>query len=382
MVQLASFLAQKGYDVHVFAGSHDCARTEQGGFRVHRVLCDDPVDFQVKVVPAFILENDILPFDLMESAEIHGSAIGIKKKFPALPMVVRIHAPNFLVESLKKKYIPFKNKLRYLLGALRRFKWDPGYWKKYNKDEDPDYQFTLLADYISAPSEAMKGWTMKNWKIPGRDITVIPNLFSPSGRLLENPISKDLSSKRVLFFGRLNVLKGMVNAAIAMRSVLLDYPEWHFRIVGDDGPGPYPGVTMKQWMTVQLQPVIHRVEFIDGLPYDQLQEMITDCDIVLLPSLFESFSYTCAEAMAAGKAIVGSRNGAMTDLLEGGECGILVDPENKKEIRGAVCRLIEKPDLRHDLSLNARRRVVKTYNTTVLGGEYDAFYKQVCRRVK
>ncbi|HEX9513714.1 MAG TPA: glycosyltransferase family 4 protein [Puia sp.] len=378
VAQMATCMARLGHDVHVFAGNHDRTTNEKTGlFLVHRVLCTDIIDFRSRVISVFTDEYNVQPFDLLESAEIHGNAWEVKKKFPCIPMVVRIHAPNSLVESLKKRYIPLKSKLRYLIGALRRLKWDLGYWRPYNREADPDYHFTKLADHITAPSEAMKEWTIRHWNIPAENIVVIPNLFSPSQKLLEIPIGESLSPKRVLFFGRLNVLKGMVNATKAMEMVLRKYPDWQFRIIGDNAAGPYPGVTMREWMKRQMHEVLDRVEFIDGLPYDQLPSKIADCEIVLLPSLFESFSYTCAEAMAAGKAIVGSKSGGMVDLLQGGHCGLLTDPESSAEIKEAVSYLIENPSARHDLGVKARQRVLEVYDAGPVGNEFDTFYRSV-----
>ena len=150
---------------------------------------------------------------------------------------------------------------------------------------------------------------VRNWQIAPHKIKVLPNLFSPSRELLQIPIQKESDNKRIVFFGRLNVLKGLVNATRSMKEILKKYPDWHFRIIGDDGPGPKNNNPMRTWMKNHLVEVESRVEFMDGLAYDKLPAAISDCDIVLLPSLFESFSYTCAEAMAAGKAIVGSKKG-------------------------------------------------------------------------
>ena len=165
--QLASCMArEEDYEVHVFAGSHHRELDEQDGrINIHRVRCKDPVDFRHRVAEVFKKIHDQQPFHLVESAEIHGNAWEIKKNHREIPLVVRMHAPNHLVEMLKKRYIPFATKLRYLLGALRRLRWDAGYWRRYRREEDPDYQFIQVADEITAPSTAMKEWTVKNWDI-------------------------------------------------------------------------------------------------------------------------------------------------------------------------------------------------------------------------
>src|SRR6186713_421854 len=92
--QMASCMAQKeGYEVHVFAGSHHREGLErEGPMQIHRVQCKDPIDFRSRVAEVFEKLHDQQPFHLVESAEIHGNAWGIKKKHQELPLVVRMHA--------------------------------------------------------------------------------------------------------------------------------------------------------------------------------------------------------------------------------------------------------------------------------------------------
>lgn len=376
--QIATAMAIIGFDIHVFAGSQQREISESvDGYHLHWIKCDNSYDYRNKVVSSFKLQHDILSFNLIESPEIGGNAWDIKIHYPAVPLIVRLHAPDYLVESLKKMYVPVSAKLRFVLGALRRLKWDPGYWRKYLKETDEDYQFVQLANYITAPSEAMKRWAVENWKIPSVEITVIPNIFLPFNGFLQIPLVKQQPQKQIVFFGRLNVLKGLVNATRAMRKILIEYPEWQFKIIGDDSNGPYGGITMRSWMKQQLKQVINRIEFVDGLQYELLPDAITEAPIVLLPSLFESFSYTCAEAMAAGKAIVGGKNGGMAMLLQNGVNGLLVNPDSINEIYSAVKILITDDETRYSLALKARKSILTDFDAKKISAQFEAYYKNI-----
>ncbi len=379
--QIARGMAQQGNEVHVFAGSTFRQAIEfSNGYIVHWVKCEDAVDFREKVVDVFSAENAIANFDLIESPEINGNAWEIKKNFPSITLVVRLHAPNQLVERLKKKYFPFLSKLRFFLGAIRRFKFDLGYWRPYDKNGDPDYLFIKLADYITAPSQSMKDWVVNNWQIAADKITVIPNIFSPSPGFLNIPVAEETKYKRIIFFGRLNVLKGLVNATITMKKILTKFPDWKFRVIGDDGPGPDFKISMRDWMKGQLKEVSNQVEFLNGIAYEELPAAISESEIVLLPSLFESFSYTCAEAMAAGKAVIGSNNGGMADLIENTKSGILVDPYNHQEIIEALQMLISDNQSRCQLSINARKSILEKQNLSQVIEHFKEFYCKILRK--
>lgn len=379
--QAAAAMAELGFDIHVFAGSNKSAGTKySGGIYIYHIQCRNANDFRNKVVNVFALQHASLAFDVMESPEINGNAWEIKKRFPEIPLIVRLHAPNYLVESTKKRYVTLKTKLRFVAGSVRRLKFDLGYWKPYDRSTDEDYQFIQLADHITAASEAMKEWAVNNWQIAPGNIYVIPNIFSPPVSLLDIPILKELTYKRIVFFGRLNVLKGLVNATIAMKKILKEYPDWQFRIIGDDGPGPNIHISMGSWMQRKLKEVIGQVEFMDGLPYKELPILISPCEIVLLPSLFESFSYTCAEAMAAGKAVVGSNNGGMADLLQNNKSGMLINPEKQSEVYAAIKKIITGNSCRYELSVNARARILNDFDAKKTALKYKSLYEQVATK--
>ena len=374
--QVATAMSGIGWDVQVFAGSPLRSGIEiHDEYCVHRIQCDNSKSFRNKVLNSFTIEYDALTFDVIESPEIGGNAWIIKMKYPELPLVVRLHAPNYLVESLKKKYIPFFAKLRFVLGALKKLKWDLGYWRKYKKETDPDFQFVLLADFISAPSAAMKDWVVQHWDIAPEKITVIPNVFLAPDALLQIPIQRNAVSKQIVFFGRLNVLKGLVNASIAMKKILQQYPDWKFKVIGDDGAGPYAGISMRSWMKKKLVSVLSQVEFVDGMDYDSLPAAIADAEIVLLPSLFESYSYTCAEAMAAGKAIVGSNMGGMAMLIEHEKSGMLANPDSSNTIYDCLKKMIDDNETRYQLALHARDRIQQEWSAEKIIIQFAGYYK-------
>lgn len=376
--QIAKALAVMQWDIHVFAGSHDRSGSfVTDGYHVHLTQCKGPGDFKYGVVSSFVSQHSLAAFDMIESPEINGNAWEIKKRYPSLLLVVRLHAPNYLVESLKKKYVPFLAKLRFVAGSIRRLKFDLGYWRNYDFVNDPDYQFIQLADHVTSPSEAMKVWVIDNWQMHEGAVTIIPNIFLPPESLVNIPIAKERQYKRVIFFGRLNALKGLVNATRAMKKILNEYPGWQFRVIGDDGPNSTNGKSMRNWMKTKLHEVIDRVEFLDGMDYEDLVGMIKEGEIVLLPSLFESFSYTCAEAMAAGKAIVGSKNGGMADLLKNDESGILTDPAKHREIYKAIKKLIDNSAYRQQLSLNARQRILNDFDAGETAIKFRNFYQYI-----
>ena len=375
-LQVAAVMKKIGAVVHIFAGSHTRNLTEESdGIIIHRIKCEGPRHFTDKLLGIFTTVHAEIDFDVIECPEIHHHAINIKKNFPSLPLVVRLHAPNYLVEYIKKTYVPLKAKLRYLLGALKRGKIDLGFWRKYDYAHDAEYQISISADVITSPSNTMKEWAVKNWKMDGSKIFIIPNPFTAPVSFLNIFINEKPQHKQIIFFGRLNVLKGLVNATYAVKKILKEYPQYSFVVIGDDGYGPDNKSSMRQWMQQQFADVLTQVIFKNGQDYKHLPLDLEKAEIALLPSLFESFSYTCAEAMAAGKAVVGSINTGMADMILNNKNGLLVDVENVLEIYKAIKLLIENNELRYNIAINARIDIITKYNADNTGKQYWSVYQ-------
>lgn len=350
--QLADLLAKAGMDVHVFAASHvGSSVAAEANKTVHRIFCRNPHLFQQQVVTAFSDQHRINAFDLIESAEIHGNALEIKKMFPGVPLHVRLHACNYLVESLKKAHYSLFAKLRFVLGALRRGRFDLGHWCRYDYKNDPDYQFANMADFVTVPSVQMKNWAVKNWRMKPARIAVVNNPFVENKGLRTARTAN--SEQVILFYGRLSVLKGLVTATKAMRHVLRRNPTWKWVVVGDDGFGPNGKGSMKVWMQAELGSVSGQVEFRDAVSQDELPSLLKKTSVVLVPSLFESFSYVTLEAMYAGKALVGSSNTAVENFIKEGMNGLCANPRSVNDWQRAIQKLIDQPEVRKEMGAEA-----------------------------
>ena len=371
-LQAAALMKAAGHAVAIFCGSTTRSVHEQAeGADIYRICCADPEDFTEKVLPVFAAAHAGNSFDLIECPEIHGTGRLIKQSFPQLPLIVRLHGPNFLVESLKKAYTSFTIKARYRLGAIRRGAFSKKF-NSYDRANDKDFAFVKMADHISAPSASVSEWAKVQWSISDEKITVMSNPFTAPEVLLVNGVHTG-AAKEILFFGRLNVIKGAVNFTKAMKSVLQKFPEMQLTIIGDDAKGPFKAPGMKQWMKQQLHSYESRISFYEGMDQPSLYKHINAADIVVLPSLFETFSYTCAEAMASGKAIVGSMAGGMKELLNDG-AGIAVDPYDAGAIAAATEKLIIDRQLRMQVSEKAKQKIQSEFYTKKVSSQMIALY--------
>jgi glycosyltransferase involved in cell wall biosynthesis len=83
------------------------------------------------------------------------------------------------------------------------------------------------------------------------------------------------------------------------------------------------------------------------VPHRDVMEAWRHAGIGLVPSLWpEPFGLVAVEAMRSGVPVVASRIGALPGIVVDGVTGILVAPGNTTELRAAIRRLDQEPELR------------------------------------
>lgn len=131
------------------------------------------------------------------------------------------------------------------------------------------------------------------------------------------------------FVGRLEIHKGVdvLLRATSMR------PHWRVLISGDG-----PEAANLQSLAIELG-VADRVEFLGFASGEELASRYRDLDVLAVPSRptkswTEQFCRVAVEAMASGVAVVGSRSGAIPDVV--GDAGVIVEPNLPDELAAGV----------------------------------------------
>jgi len=372
--QVSKMMKSRGHDVEVFCGSPNRSISEVfEGMLVHRIVSDVP-GFPKDILSVFQQRHQQKNFDLIETPEYSGDGYEIKRRFPELPMVVKLHTPSYFIHELNHFYLPAKKKIRYIVGGLLRGKIRDFYWKWRKQEADIDFLTTKLANQIHTPSISLGDIVAKSWKIDRADILNVPYPFIANKQYLDVPIGSETNT--FTYIGRLEIRKGIVELIKAIPAIFEAVPESKFVVVGRTAQSPVPGLTMKQYVEQELKNYSTRIEFLEVTP-DQIPGILARTDVCVFPSLWENFPNVCLEAMSAGRAIVGSKQGGMHDMLELPEAGILIDPLQPKEISDAVIKLLKNKETRARLGETARNKVLSAYNTQVIGDLMEKYYSQL-----
>lgn len=362
--QASQILWERGNGVEIFCGSYTRSISEKkDGILVHRCLINDMAGFGKACLNKFSERHEYLPFDIIESPEIHANGLLIKEKYPFLPLVVKLHMASFIQMRLLNFYTKRITRLRYFLGGLRRGKIN--IYGAYTYNYDGEYKFTKMADSIVAPSVAQKAIIADEWHLPGQRIAVIPNPYCPPARLLKIPVIAPVK-KVVTFIGKLNVHKGIVNLVKVIPLVVKEHPEVVFRLIGNDSYYAVGKMNMSDFIQKQLKGYESNYELSGALEYEAVLDQLEIAAVCIFPSLWECFGLVCLEAMSAGRAVIGSDRGGMKDILSNG-AGILVSPHRIRKMAGAVIQLLNDEKLRWRYGNAARLKVLSAYNKDRIG---------------
>lgn len=99
-------------------------------------------------------------------------------------------------------------------------------------------------------------------------------------------------------------------------------------------------------------------------------------DIFVLPSSTEGLSNSLLEAMASGLATIATRVGGAMDLIQNGENGFLIQPEDPQSLLSALKILLADGELRTRFGTASRNLIEKNYSLSATAESLNALYRK------
>lgn len=152
--------------------------------------------------------------------------------------------------------------------------------------------------------------------------------------------------KKIISAGRLVPWKGFATLIKIMKHL----PEWQLIIAGD-GPMKNELNTLINHLDLE-----YRVRLTGAMPREELLSELKISDLFILNTSFESFSFQTVEAMYLGVPIIATNIGNLNEILEDGKEGILVEPNNEKQILSAIKKIDEDKNFRDSIIQNAKKK--------------------------
>ncbi|MBI3584714.1 MAG: glycosyltransferase family 4 protein [Nitrospinae bacterium] len=223
---------------------------------------------------------------------------------------------------------------------------------------------SLIIANSSFTKNALIGFDISEKKIIVINPPVDYKRFEKSGNTEKLKENYGLKDKKVLLtVGRLVERKGHDYVIKALPEIIKEIPEIHYLIVGD---GMYRSELER--LSVKLN-VRYFITFAGFIPDDELPEYYAMCDVFIMASReikergdVEGFGIVYLEANAMKKPVIAGRSGGITDAVEDGVNGILVNPTEEKEIARVIIKLMKDDEMRRELGESGYKRVFEKFS--------------------
>lgn len=164
--------------------------------------------------------------------------------------------------------------------------------------------------------------------------------------------------------------KGHLYFLQACKIILEKHKNIAFLICGEDK------ITGKYLESICRELNIHKhVKFL-GYRKD-IANVISMCDIIVQPSLFEGLPRVLVEAMYLGKPVVGTDVDGIREIIKHGKTGLLIPSKDAKSLANAVIQLLDNESLATELGRNAGKFIKSNYDARVMAQQTELLYDRV-----
>lgn len=277
--------------------------------------------------------------DIVEFAEfgVEGFATIRGKRllgeFPDTKLIVKLHTPSSLL---------------YRINEDRRLHVD-SLCDYFMEDYCVKY-----ADVVTSPSLSLGEYFAR--RVGRKDIRKCPYPMElPDTGRDRNFTDKQIFTVRLI--GSVQVRKGIDTFIRAAIEVICHEPRFRFEIWGADRSPLLFGSSYTD-ICRRLIPdnLRDRIVFAGSVPYQDIPALFLDSCFCVYPSRWENWANVCLEAMSYGCVVLASKEGGMSEMVEHGKSGYIIDSLDPHDIAEKILAVYQKPEILAEVSRQARRR--------------------------
>ncbi len=167
------------------------------------------------------------------------------------------------------------------------------------------------------------------------NVTIINNIVSKP----DNVANKFDGVVKLLFLGQIGQRKGCYDMLKAIKAAKDTFAGKLKLYVGGNGEVKNFTGLIRDY---GCDDIIEYVGWVDG---EKKQRLLSDCNIIILPSYNEGLPISILEGMAHAMPIISTTVGGIPEIVKTGYNGVLVKPGDVQQLTQAIKRYIDRPDL-------------------------------------
>ena len=229
--------------------------------------------------------------------------------------------------------------------------------------------------HLIAVGEQVKKNVVEFYGLPSSQVTVIHNAVEPFiGEIQPVPTLQAWRKDGCViagYSGRLSPVKGVEYFVQAVPTVKTSVPNAKFVIVGDGE---------EKERLVALVKELELEEDVVFLGYrTDVQNIMSQMDVIVLPSLTEGLPLTPIEAFSVGRPVVATAVDGTPEIVQDGVNGYLIPPRKVDEIAEKLVWILQDEEKRTAFGKNAQRRFAEEFSFEIYEKKITEYYQNVCR---
>jgi glycosyltransferase involved in cell wall biosynthesis len=109
---------------------------------------------------------------------------------------------------------------------------------------------------------------------------------------------------------------------------------------------------------------------------EEKRDAFDACNLFAMPSRYDSFGIVYLEAWRCAKPVIGAKVGAIPEVIEEGEDGLLVEFGEVDQLASSILHLLKNPDFCKRLGEKGERKVVERFNWQKNIGKIEDVFKE------
>ena len=160
-------------------------------------------------------------------------------------------------------------------------------------------------------------------------------------------------SKVVLLIGKMGPAKNIALLIESMKDVWKRRPETCLVILGGS-----TGNTLEMKKTLEKE---RKIIVLSDVTEKEKVDALSCSNLLVLPSLFESFGRVFLEAWISGKPVIGARTRVNESIITEEEDGLLFNAPDAKELARKIIFLLENEDVAKEMGRKGREKTLRYY---------------------
>jgi glycosyltransferase involved in cell wall biosynthesis len=178
-------------------------------------------------------------------------------------------------------------------------------------------------------------------------------------------------SPRILFVGRLEPAKGVIDLLDASSRLLHELSTFEVALAGTGSLSPVLADLAAE------RGLEHHVRLLGRLPPERVFEEMEGSSVICVPAHGEPFGMALLEAMRAGRAVVATNEGGPRSIVVDGKGGRLVPASSARDLAAALANLLRDRTALEDAGRFNRKRFEERYALDRVAEKLEATYRAV-----